>query len=137
LFTNQYFHGGVFGRLHNKSVKPKIEISNIKAGDTRLSFQLYRVEGADVYGSFLIGIQILDENNQIVKSITQEELAQFPIENITNHYVAKIKPGKHSLILPLGAKADLTLDLGNSTLKENYRLKLIDISGIEWMAKIK
>lgn len=137
LFTNQYFHGGVFGRLHNKSVKPKIEISNIKASDTQLSFQLYRVEGADVYGSFLIGIQILDENNQIVKSITQEELAQFPIENITNHYVAKIKPGKHSLIIPLGAKADLTLDLGNSILKENYRLKLIDISGIEWMAKIK
>ncbi|MDD3772230.1 MAG: TQO small subunit DoxD, partial [Weeksellaceae bacterium] len=24
LFTNQYFHGGVFGNLHNKSVKPKV-----------------------------------------------------------------------------------------------------------------
>lgn len=51
--------------------------------------------------------------------------------------MAKIKPGKHSLILPLGAKADLTIDLGGIALKENYTLKLIDISGIEWIAEIK
>ncbi len=137
LFTNQYFHGGVFGTLHNKSVKPKVEISDIQQNASQLSFQLFRVEGADVYGSFLIGIQILDENNQIIKSIGQEELAQFPREKINNHYVAKIKPGKHSLILPLGAKADLTIDLGGIALKENYTLKLIDISGIEWIAEIK
>jgi len=137
LFTNQYFHGGVFGTLHNKSVKPKVEISNIQQNGSQLSFQLFRVEGADVYGSFLIGIQILDENNQVIKSIGQEELAQFPKEKINNHYVAKIKSGKHSLILPLGAKADLTIDLEGITLKENYALKLIDISGIEWITEIK
>lgn len=137
LFTNQYFHGGVFGTLHNKSVKPKVEISNIWQNGSQLSFQLFRVEGADVYGSFLIGIQILDENNQVVKSIGQEELAQFPKEKIHNHYVAKIKSGKHSLILPLGAKADMTIDLDDIILKEDYTLKLIDISGIEWTAEIK
>ena len=137
LFTNQYFHGGVFGKLHNKSVKPKVEISNVQHKDSQLTFQIFRVEGADVYGSFLIGIQILDENNQVIKSIGQEELAQFPKEKINNHYVAKIKPGKHSLILPLGAKADLTIDLEGITLKENYALKLIDISGIEWITEIK
>ncbi len=137
LFTNQYFHGGVFGTLHNKSVKPKVEISNIQRNGSELSFQLFRVEGADVYGSFLIGIEILNENNQILKSIGQEELAQIPKEKINNHYVAKIEPGKHSLILPLGAKADLSIDLEKIPLKENYTLKLIDISGIEWTAKIK
>lgn len=137
LFTNQYFHGGVFGTLHNKSVKPKVEISNIQQNISQLSFQLFRVEGADVYGSFMIGIQILDEKNQIVKHLNQDDLAQFPKENINNHYVAKIKPGKHSLILPLGAKADISIDLGGITLKENYTLKLIDISGIEWIAEIK
>lgn len=137
LFTNQYFHGGVYGKLHNKSVKPKVEISNIQQYGSVLSFQLFRVEGADVYGSFLIGIQILDENNQVVKSISQDELAQFPKEKINNHYVAKIKPGKHSLIIPLGAKADITIDLDDIIFKENYSLKLIDISGIEWIAKRK
>lgn len=137
LFTNQYFHGGVFGTLHNKSVKPKVEISNIQQIGSQLTFQLFRVEGADVYGSFLIDIQILDENNKVIKSIGQEELAQFPKERINNHYVAKIKSGKHSLILPLGAKADMTIDLEEIIVKENYKLKLIDISGIEWVAKIK
>jgi uncharacterized membrane protein YphA (DoxX/SURF4 family) len=137
LYTNQYFHGGVFGTLHNKSVKPKVDISDMRQSGSQLSFQLFRVEGADVYGSFLIGIQILNERGEIVKSIGQEELSRFPKENIRNHYVAKIKTGKHSLILPLGAKADIAIDLGDIVLKENYILKLIDISGIEWTAVIK
>lgn len=136
LYTNQYFHGGVFGTLHNKSVRPKVEISNIHHKGSQLTFQLFRVEGADVYGSFLIGIEVLDENNKVVKSIGQNELATFQAENIRNHYVAKIKPGKHSLILPLGAKADLTIDLEDVQVRENYSLRLIDISGIEWTAEI-
>jgi uncharacterized membrane protein YphA (DoxX/SURF4 family) len=137
LFTNQYFHGGVLGTLHNKSVKPKVEISNIRHTGSELTFQLFRVEGADVYGSFLIGIEILNNKNEVIKSIHQNELAQFPKDKIYNHYVAKIKAGKHSLILPLGAKADLIIDLEDIQIKENYHLKLIDISGIEWVEKIK
>ncbi len=137
LFTNQYFHGGVFGKLHNKSVRPKIEISNIRTTDSELSFQLFRVEGADVYGSFLIGIQILDGEGKLIKSIGQEALSLFPQRKINNHYVAKIKPGRHSLILPLGAKADISIDLDGISLGENYILKLIDISGLEWTAAIK
>lgn len=137
LYTNQYFHGGVFGSLHNKSVKPKVEISNIRYNDSQLTFQLFRVEGADVYGSFLIGISILDENEQVVKHIDQNDLARFATDNIHNYYVSKIKPGAHSLILPLGAKADLTIELKNIQLTDEYSLKLTDISGIEWTAKIK
>ena len=137
LYTNQYFHGGVFGTLHNKSIKPKVEISIIQHNGSQLTFQLFRVEGVDVYGSFLIRIDILDENNKVVKSLDQNELAQYPKNKISNHYVAKIKPGKHSLIIPLGAKADVTMDLEEVQIKENYSIKLTDISGIEWTAKIK
>lgn len=137
LFTNQYFHGGVYGTLHNKSVRPKVEISNIHFTDTQLTFQLYRTEGADVYGSFLIGIEILDGNNNVVKSIDQNALSTFPTESINNRYVAKIKPGKHSLIIPLGAKADITVPLDGISLDENYTVKLTDISGIEWVAKVR
>lgn len=136
LFTNQYYHGGVFGELHNKSVKPKVEITDVKLQDSKLSFQIFRVEGADVYGSFLIGITILDEKEQVVTSLNQNELAEFPENNIHNHYVARIKPGKHSLIIPLGAKADITLDVEGLGVKENYSIKLTDISGVEWSAKI-
>lgn len=136
LFTNQYFHGGVLGKLHNKSVKPKIEISNIRANNAELIFEIYRTEGADVYGSFLIGIQILNENDQVVKSWSMEELYSFQKEKIHNRYVTKIKPGKNSLVVPLGAKAELELDIRGLSINKNYSLKLIDISGLEWEMKI-
>lgn len=136
LYTNQYFHGGVFGKLHNKSVKPKVEISNVYIENSKLNFQLFRVEGADVYGSFLIGIQLLDDQNRIIKELNQNDLSKFPIQHISNHYVSKIKPGKHSLVLPLGAKADLFIELSETEIKQIQSIKLIDISGIEWTEKI-
>lgn len=138
LYTNQYFHGGVWGTLHNKSVKPKVEISNISHNNSDLKFEVYRTEGADVYGSFLIGIHILDKNGNILKEIDHKELSKFSKDHIKNHYVAKIKPGKHSLIIPLGAKADLNIRIDDILQKEAiHTLKLIDISGIEWTERIK
>jgi len=138
LFTNQYFHGGVWGTLHNKSVKPKLEISNISHTNSDLKFEVYRTEGADVYGSFLIGIHILDKNGNILKELDHKELVGLSKENIKNHYVAKVKPGKHSLVIPLGAKADVTVSIDDIIEKSEIQaLKLIDISGIEWIKNIK
>lgn len=138
LYTNQYFHGGVWGTLHNKSVKPKVEISNISMNRSEIHFEIYRTEGADVYGSFLIGIQILDKNGTILKELNGTELSKFPKENIHNHYVAKVKPGKHSLVIPLGSKADIKLmiDEPEAQQEKASMIKLIDISGIEWTAHI-
>ena len=137
LYTNQYFHGGVLGTLHNKSVKPKVEISNIHKTASELTFEVYRTEGADVYGSFLIGIQIINQQNEVVKYISAEDLANFPKEKIKNHYVAKVKPGKYSMILPLGAKADISIDISELNIDNSHTIKLIDISGIEWTNEIE
>ena len=137
LYTNQYFHGGVFGTLHNKSVKPKVEISEFTIGENQMNFQLYRVEGADVYGSFLIGIELLDADNNVIMALNQDELATLSADVIKNIYIAKIKPGMHSLIIPLGSKAILTLPVDKNKLKKGhkYTLKLTDISGITWTAE--
>lgn len=139
LFTNQYFHGGVWGTLHNKSVKPKIEISQAAIINNKLSFQVFRVEGADVYGSFLIGIKLLDKHNHTVLELNQQDLANFSKENIENKYAAKVKSGKHSMIIPLGAKATLFIkDEKLSALpNEEYKLILTDISGATWFEDIK
>lgn len=139
LYTNQYFHGGVWGTLHNKSVKPKIEISNVSLTGSDLRFEVYRTQGADVYGSFLIGIHILDKEGNILKELNHKELSEFPKEKISNHYVAKVKPGKHSLVIPLGSKADLTLNLDDILVQKEkiHGIKLVDISGIEWTAEVK
>lgn len=49
LMTNQVFHNGLWGNLHNKSVKPKLEITEGQLNDG-LSFDVFRTEGVDVYG---------------------------------------------------------------------------------------
>lgn len=138
LFTNQYFHNGVWGKLHNKSVKPIVEISDAKLSSENLSFTVFRVEGADVYGSFLIGIQLTDKDGNIIIEKDGTELSKFPKSNINNYYVAKVTPGKHSLIIPLGSKAVLTIHEENlqQIEKGEYNLTLTDISGATWSQTI-
>ena len=138
LYTNQVFHNGIWGPLHNKSVKPELKISNAKIQEDILTFKVYRIEGADVYGSFLIGITLKDENGKTILQKNGEELARFPLTRIKNGYVAKVAPGKHSLIIPLGSKATLTIrsDVFMDLPKSDYELILTDISGITWKEKI-
>lgn len=139
LFTNQYFHGGVWGTLHNKSVKPKVEITDARIVQQQLSFTVFRVEGADVYGSFLIGITLKRDDGTLVLEKEGKALAQFLPEHIDNQYVAKVKPGKHSLVIPLGAKARLHIDdvVLSDLSKGVYQLILTDISGATWTAAIQ
>lgn len=138
LYTNQVFHNGIWGPLHNKSVKPELKISNAKIQEDILTFKVYQIEGADVYGSFLIGITLKDENGKTILQKNGEELARFPLTRIKNDYVAKVAPGKHSLIIPLGSKATLTIrsDVFMDLPKSDYELILTDISGITWKEKI-
>lgn len=139
LLTNQVFHGGVWGTLHNKSVRPIVEIADGSVADDLLSFQVYRIEGADVYGSFLIGIKLESEDKRTILNLDGNELSEFSQENIDNIHMAMVKPGAHSLIIPLGAKAILNIrnpELSNLP-KGDYKLTLTDISGIEWTHKIR
>lgn len=138
LFTNQYFHGGVFGTLHNKSVKPKLEISNLKIDTNQLSFDVFRVEGVDVYGSFLIGILLENESGKHLLELNGNDLSKLSPKTISNHYVAKIKPGKHSLVIPLGSKATIKIPIDNKSTfqKSAYTLTLTDISGAIWTASL-
>lgn len=135
LFTNQHFHGGVYGPLHNKSVAPIIEITDARVVGNSLQFRVYRTEGADVYGSFLIGVSVLDDTTgRTVMKLDGTELSQLPHSAIANRYVAKVKPGAHSVVIPLGAKAQLTIDTGPTRwdAAHQYTLILTDISGATW-----
>ncbi len=133
LFTNQYFHGGVYGTLHNLSVRPHVSITNAQIRNDSLSFTVFRDEGADVYGSFLIGVQLIDRAENIVFEQTQAQLSTMLPQQIQNDYVAKVKPGAHSLVLPLGARATLTFQHGDfRNLSGNYIIRLTDISGAVW-----
>ena len=139
LITNQVFHGGLWGTLNNKSVKPKLEITDGKIERSTLSFDVFRTEGVDVYGSWVIAIELMDEKNNTIVKYSQEDLTELNQEDIDNYYIAKIEPGKHSLIVPLGAKAKLNLDNEYLLNLESgtYTLKITDISGAYWTHPIK
>lgn len=139
LATNQIFHGGVWGTLHNKSVKPKLELSEGIINHNKLSFDVYRTEGVDVYGSWVISIELLNKDDEIEFILTHSELANLSDANISNYYIAKVKPGKHSLVVPLGAKAKISFNKNQfSELPPGkYTLKLTDISGAFWEHQIE
>lgn len=138
LMTNQVFHGGLWGTLHNKSVKPKLEITETVMSNQAVSFDVFRTEGVDVYGAWIIGIDLLDAQGQSVLGYTQTDLTTMEEEQISNYYVAKVKPGQHSLIIPLGAKAKITLkDPVLQVLPPGkYIIKMLDISGASWEQEV-
>src|SRR5690606_25060845 len=127
LLTNQVFHNGVWGKLHNKSVRPLVELTEARLSGDELKFTAFRVEGADVYGSFSIAVRLVDPlSGKTLANWTADDLAGLSADSISNHYVAKIKPGANSLVLPLGAKAEIRLN--NNTLRslppQDYTLEL-------------
>ncbi len=135
LYTNHYFHGGLWGKLHNLSVGPHVTIENAGIDNDALSFSVFRDEGADVYGSFLIGVTLKDAAGIIVLQQDMKDLSTLPSGQIKNDYAAKVKPGKHSLILPLGARATLIFPIEQNRLlsaKRPYLLELTDINGTIW-----
>lgn len=117
----------------------RIVDTRASAGGNTLAFTVQQVEGVDVYGSFMIGLAVLDAAGEVVLELHGTALSRFPQENIHNAYVAKVKPGAHSLVLPLGAKAELqVMDEAFSGLAQGeYRLLLTDISGATWSAKLQ
>ena len=134
LATNQYFHGGVWGKLHNLSVRPHVTITDATLKNDQLTFTIFRDQGADVYGSFLIAVRLKNEQGVIMMERDAEDLAAMSSQQIQNSYVSKVKTGKHSLIIPLGAKAQLLFN--DPTLSElpkgAYKVELTDISGTQW-----
>lgn len=134
LYTNQVFHNGVWGTLHNKSVKPELELTEVNFLDDTLSFDLQRVEGVDVYGAFIVEMNVRDMHGKLLFQLTGEEFQQLKAKSIENWYPAKISPGKRSLLVPLGAKARISIPL--ATQQNPKILELHDISGLSWSVAI-
>lgn len=135
LFTNQYFHGGIYGRLHNDSVKPVLEASDISLASNAVQFDLTRTAGPDTYGAFLVHVAVVDtRTGQQSLNVTADQLSALPARAVVNRRVARVHTGKYSLVVPLGSLARVSIDVPPMRLDpdDTYAVTLTDISGSQW-----
>lgn len=139
IFTNQAFHGGVYGKLHNDSVTPHIVITNASLAGNMLIMTVYRDKGPDTYGAFIVRAQVRDSSQKALVDLGPEDLASKSSVGIVNHYLPKVETGPFGLIVPLAAKAEVatrfstTGPIGRDTALE---LVLTDVSGRSWSAPV-
>lgn len=139
LLTNQYFHGGVYGPLHNDSVKPRLVITDGQLHRNAVEFTVTRPDGPDTYGSFVVDVAVVDRTTgHQVGHVDAAALSELTPAQITNNKLVQIRAGAHSLEIPLGAEARIRLTIPGQPTDGNgrYALTLTDVSGARWTAPL-
>ena len=137
LGTNQAFAGGVWGTLHNDSKAPELALSNASVSSRgQVSLSVNRTGGPDTYGAFIVSVTVQKPSGAIVESFDAHQLAALAPNAVTNHYINKVAPGPHALLVPLAAKAEvrLTPPVPAQLSPGNYRVVLTNVSGTSWAA---
>ncbi|AKT41181.1 TQO small subunit DoxD [Chondromyces crocatus] len=136
LATNQVFYGGLWGELHNDSVRPRVDVLEARLdaeGDLRLTIE--RPAGPETYGAFLVEVRVLDAGGEVVRRHDARVLAALSPAQLDNRWLVKVRPGPHGLVVPLGARATFRLPgaEGAPALSPGtYRVELEDVSGLRW-----
>jgi len=140
LATNQVFHGGLWGPLHNDSVRPFVQIEAASISDSgALSFTAERPHGPETYGAFVIAVRVRDSTGAALLERDGEALAATTPAQIVNRWPVAVHAGAHALVFPLGGRAEITLPrFDRHGLPAGiYTLELEDVSGARWTAPLE
>ncbi len=134
LFTNQYFVGGVWGPFHNPAVSMNIKLHADLQKNGDLALTLYRNQGADTYGAFIVDVAVKNAQGNMVVDYGVKQLSTLKENQIHNYYLVQAKPNANSLVLPLGSLATLSLVPSQpAQLKAgDYQVTVTDVSGKSW-----
>jgi thiosulfate dehydrogenase [quinone] large subunit len=139
LGTNQAFHGGLWGPLHNDSVRPRVDIVGAAVSpEGGLALTLERPVGPETYGAFVVDLRVFDEGGELVSRYDDAALATLEASRIENRWLVRVRSGPHGLVLPLGGRATLSLPAqdGAALAPGRYRIELEDVSGAVWSRTI-
>lgn len=136
LATYQAFFNGLWGKLHNHSVRPEVELSQVKTDSSTgaLSFRVYRTGGPDTYGAFIVRASLKDEQGNVLGEAGAEQLSNIDPASIKNEYLVKIRSKGNALVVPLGGAATVKMAVphtGNPVV-----LELEDVSGLKFEGKV-
>lgn len=139
LFTYQYFHHGLWGKLNNYNKLPMVALKGSVVQGSQLHLELYRPNGPDTYGSFVEQVSVSAPGGTAsLETWTPKMLAGIAPGQIHNVYhYQQIKTGPWGLVVPLAAKATVQLPLSPSALTSLKRagqaqITVEDVSGVDW-----
>lgn len=136
LSTYQAIHNGLWGQLHNDSKKPHLVLTAASAqADGTVKLNVYRDNGPDTYGSFIVDVQVKD-GGSVVEEFKAGDLAKTPAANIVNHMpLEKVAAGRFGITVPLAGNAALTLTPpapASLTAGDKVTITVFDVSGANW-----
>jgi len=128
--TNQYFQGGVWGKLHNFGKVLDVKVSNAHIQNGNLVFEAYRISGSSAAMAWIPKIDLI-KDGKVVYTWDQKAITSLPPSSVKNIYINKAKINQYALGMRLGAKAIITLPLPqNLNLTHGqYTLVLHEIGG--------
>ncbi|WP_053333055.1 TQO small subunit DoxA domain-containing protein [Haliangium ochraceum] len=140
LATNQVFHGGLWGPLHNDSVRPRVDtLSGEIDAAGRLRREIERPVGPETYGAFLVALRVFDEGGALVRDYDAQTLAATAPADIDNRWLVAVQTGPHGLVVPLGGRATVslpTLPRAGALAPGRYRVEWEDVSGARWSSDL-
>jgi thiosulfate dehydrogenase [quinone] large subunit len=136
--TNQYLVGGVYGPFHNPAVAMNVMMHANLQSNGDLALTLYRNQGPDTYGAYIVKVTVQDSHGNIVLAYNANQLGHLPESAIKNYYLVQAKPNGHALLLPLSAL--VTLDLKPTSTKDlsagKYTVVITDVSDKTWKISV-
>ncbi len=133
--TNQIFHGGVWGPLHNDSVSPQLRLEGAVRDAEGLRFTVERPAGPETYGAFIVEVRHRSDEGEVMQRWGAAALSRIERDAIANRWLVQVQAGVHGLEVPLGARAEVRLP-GASTVPGG-RLELEDVSGKVWTVPVR
>jgi thiosulfate dehydrogenase [quinone] large subunit len=137
LGTYQVFHNGLWGELYNASKTPNVVLSDpLVHPDGAVSLTMYRNGGPDTYGAFIVRVEV-SAAGQLVEAFSAAQLAVLPEAAVRNETPqSAARPDQFALVLPLAAKASITLPPAppGLALRPGTHVSIIvyDVSGAQW-----
>jgi thiosulfate dehydrogenase [quinone] large subunit len=136
---NQVHHGGVWGPLHNHSKIPGIHISRVELDPSgELRFRIFRDRGPETWGAHVIRVSLLDEAGREVFAWDARDLSRLPASALDNDFVNRVRPGPHSLEVPLGARSTVQLALPpglSIDASQRHRVRLEEVGGLQFTSE--
>ncbi|WP_053958199.1 TQO small subunit DoxA domain-containing protein [Sulfobacillus thermosulfidooxidans] len=143
LWAYQFEHHGLWGKLVNYNKTPKLVLTRTALSPQRLALTIYRPNGPDTYGSFVVQVMVKGETSATPAEVWgPKQLAHLTPSAIHNKYFfQKVSTGPWGLVVPLSAQATIQLPLDNRAQmalkgQRDAIVKVEDVSGLTWQTTV-